>query len=237
MDQPKDSLYTGQVAWAARRLCCSLLRPLAVSGTGPYPESLPLLRSVPMESLMVPLTALIVPSLLCAVLVFIGSSIIHMVLKYHASDYSQIPNEDAVRAAMRAGNPAPKKYIVPWCPDMKAMQSEEMKRKFEEGPNAIIYLGKPGMPTMGPTFVQWFVFTFVISLVVGYLCAAVLPRGTSYLKVFQVAGTAGWLAYGGAAVIPSIWMRKPWAITWKEVFDALIYGLLTAGTYGWLWPR
>ena len=75
-----------------------------------------------------PLTALIVPSLLCAVLVFIGSSIIHMVLKYHASDYSQIPNEDAVRAAMRAGNPAPKKYIVPWCPDMKAMQSEEMKQ-------------------------------------------------------------------------------------------------------------
>ena len=190
-----------------------------------------------MESLMVPLTSLLLPSLLCAVLVFIASSIIHMVLKYHASDYAQMPNEDAVRAAIRAGNPAPKKYIVPWAPGMEAMKSEEMKRKWEEGPNAVIYVGKNGMPTMGPTFVQWFLYTLVISLVVGYVCAAVLPRGTSYLKVFQVAGTGAWLGYGGATVIASIWMRKPWVVSWKEVFDALIYALLTAGVYGWLWPR
>jgi len=26
-------------------------------------------------------------------------------------------------------------------------------------------------------------------------------------------------------------------MTIKEVVDGLIYGLLTAGTFGWLWPR
>jgi hypothetical protein len=26
-------------------------------------------------------------------------------------------------------------------------------------------------------------------------------------------------------------------LTIKEVFDGLIFALLTAGTFGWLWPR
>jgi hypothetical protein len=29
----------------------------------------------------------------------------------------------------------------------------------------------------------------------------------------------------------------PWSIVLKESFDGLIYSLLTAGTFGWLWPR
>jgi hypothetical protein len=28
-----------------------------------------------------------------------------------------------------------------------------------------------------------------------------------------------------------------WGTTIKEVIDGLVYGLLTAGTFGWLWPR
>ena len=56
---------------------------------------------------MVTLGALWQPIVLSAVLVFITSSLIHMVLKYHASDYRPLPNEDAVRAALRAGNPPP----------------------------------------------------------------------------------------------------------------------------------
>jgi hypothetical protein len=31
-------------------------------------------------------------------------------------------------------------------------------------------------------------------------------------------------------------MAKPWVVAWKEVFDGLVYGLLTAGAFGWLWP-
>jgi len=40
---------------------------------------------------MVPLTALLLPILLSAVIVFVASSLIHMVLKYHQSDYRPPP--------------------------------------------------------------------------------------------------------------------------------------------------
>ncbi len=35
-----------------------------------------------------------------------------MVIKWHAGDYRGFANEDAVRAAIRAGNPAPGRYVV-----------------------------------------------------------------------------------------------------------------------------
>ena len=62
---------------------------------------------------MVSLGSLMLPVVLSAVFVFITSFLIHMVLKYHAPDYTQLPNEDAVRAAIRAGNPTPRQYIIP----------------------------------------------------------------------------------------------------------------------------
>ena len=39
------------------------------------------------------------------------------------------------------------------------------------------------------------------------------------------------------SVPAAIWMGKPWSVAWKEVFDGLLYGLVTAGAFGWLWPR
>jgi hypothetical protein len=28
-----------------------------------------------------------------------------------------------------------------------------------------------------------------------------------------------------------------WSATLKNMFDGLLYALVTAGTFGWLWPR
>ena len=50
---------------------------------------------------MVALTSLWLPVLVAAVLVFIASSIIHMVLGYHNTDYGKLPKEDDVTAALR----------------------------------------------------------------------------------------------------------------------------------------
>jgi len=177
------------------------------------------------------------PIVLSAVLVFITSSIVHMVLKYHASDYKLLPNEDAVRAAIRAGNPEPRQYIIPYCKEMKDLQSPEMKQKFEEGPVAVLNLKPPGATGMGKSLVQWFVFSLVVSFFIAYVAAHTVPRGTPYLEVFRVVGTIGWLAYAAAQLPAAIWMGKPWSIAWKEVLDGLLYGLMTAGTFGWLWPR
>ncbi len=41
-----------------------------------------------------------------------------------------------------------------------------------------------------------------------------------------------------AATVPdAIWFGRPWSAIGKNLFDALMYGLLTAGVFGWLWPR
>ena len=56
---------------------------------------------------MVGLSDLWLPILVSSVLVFLVSAIIHMVLKYHNKDFTRLPNEDAVRSAMRAGTPTP----------------------------------------------------------------------------------------------------------------------------------
>jgi hypothetical protein len=186
---------------------------------------------------MVSLAALWLPILLSAVFVFVLSSIIHMVLGYHRSDYSPLPNEDAVRAAIRSGNPAPAQYIIPYCASPKEMESPEMKKKLAEGPLGVLNIRPAGATGMGKSLVQWFLFALVVSFFVGYVATHSLPAGAPYLKVFQVVGTVGFLAYAAGQLPAAIWMGKPWSIAIKETFDGLLYGLVTAGTFGWLWPR
>ncbi len=186
---------------------------------------------------MVSLGSLLLPILVSAVLVFIVSAIIHMVLKYHNKDYTALPNEEAVRAAIRAGNPAPAQYIVPYCSDMKDMEKPEMKQKYIEGPLAVINLMRPGIPKMGKSLTQWFIFILVVSFFIAYVACHTIPAGTEYLPVFRVVGAVGFLAYSAGQIPESIWMGRPWKVTVKNVLDGLVYGLVTAGTFGWLWPR
>lgn len=186
---------------------------------------------------MVSLGALWLPILVSAVLVFIASSIIHMVLKYHNRDYTRLPNEDAVRAAIRTGSPAPAQYIFPYHPDPREMEKPEVKQKFIEGPVGVLNLMRPRAPTMAPNLTQWFFFILLVSLFVGYVAAHAIPRGAEYLHVFRIVGATGFLAYGAGQIPSAIWMGKPWSVAWKDLLDGLVYGLVTAGTFGWLWPR
>jgi len=45
------------------------------------------------------------------------------------------------------------------------------------------------------------------------------------------------MAYGLSQLANGIWKGEPWSMVVKEVIDGLIYGLLTAGTFGWLWAK
>jgi hypothetical protein len=186
---------------------------------------------------MISLLHLWLPILLSAVFVFLASSLIHMLFKWHNSDYRKLPNEDEVREAIRAGNPTPGQYGLPHCIDLEVMKGAEVQKKYTDGPVGLLYLKASGVPNMGSALVGWFFFSVVISFCVAYLTSRVLPGGTHYLQVFRVAGTVAFLAYAGNAAQASIWMGKPWRSTLKELLDGLIYGLVTAGTFGWLWPR
>ncbi|HEX9734367.1 MAG TPA: hypothetical protein VGG06_20535 [Thermoanaerobaculia bacterium] len=185
---------------------------------------------------MVALTALWLPILLSAVAAFIASSILHMVLTYHRSDYSPLPGEANIQAAMRKEGVARGHYVLPHCTDMKEMTKPEVKEKYEKGPVALITVMPSGLPSMAKPLVSWFVYCVVISVFVAYLAGRTLAAGTDYLMVFRVAGTTAFLGYAAAQATNSIWGGLPWGITIKHMFDGLIYALLTAGFFGWLWP-
>ena len=186
---------------------------------------------------MVAWSALLLPSLVSAVLVFIASSLIHMVVKWHASEYKTLPNEDEIRAAIRKSSPGPGKYVMPFCKDSKEMESPEMQKKYAEGPNVVMYVRESGSIKLGPFLGKWFAYTLVISLLAGYLARATVAPGAEYLHVFQVVGAAAWLAYAWAIPSDSIWIGKSWGSTFTYMIDGLIYAALTAGSFAWLWPN
>lgn len=185
---------------------------------------------------MVALSALWLPILLSAVIVFVASAIMHMVLPYHKGDYKQLPNEEGLLSTLRSASLKPGLYIFPYC-DHKDMKSPAVQEKFKQGPVGMMTIRPSGVPAMPKFLVQWFVYCLVIGFFVAYLTGHTVGPSTHYLAVFRVAGTAAFLAYGLGNLSNGIWKGQPWSMTIKEVIDGLIYGLLTAGTFGWLWPH
>jgi len=185
---------------------------------------------------MVPLTSLLIPILLAAVIVFVVSSILHMVLPYHRSDYKKLPDEDKILADLRSANLQPGLYHFPYTTH-KEMKNPEVQEKFKQGPVGFATIIPSGPIAMPKFLIQWFIFSLIIGVFVAYLTGRTVAPGTPYLAVFRVAGTSAFLAYGLGILSNGIWKGQPWTMVIKEVFDGLIYALLTAGTFGWLWPR
>ena len=77
----------------------------------------------------------------------------------------------------------------------------------------------------------------VVSIFAGYVAGAALPPGSPYLSVFRFVGTVAFVGYCLASWQSSIWYKRSWATNLRLTVDGLIYGLLTAGTFGWLWPK
>ena len=186
---------------------------------------------------MVPLTALWLPILLAAVIVFVASAIMHMVLPYHKSDYQPLPDEDKLLAALRAAGLKRGLYVFPFCTQQKEMKSPAMIEKYKQGPVGMLTVFSGGPPAMPKLLAMWFAYCLVIGYFVAYLTGHTVASGAHYLVVFRVAGTAAFLGYGLGNLSNGIWKGQTWSVTIKEVIDGLVYGSLTAGTFGWLWPR
>jgi len=186
---------------------------------------------------MVPISALWLPILLSAVIVFVASSILHMVLPFHKSDYRKLPEEDKVVDALRAAGVTPgPAYHFPHTTH-KEMKSPEVVEKFKRGPIGLLTVIPNGAPALGKYLAQWFVYCVVVGIFVACLAGSTHPAGTPYPEIFRVAGITAFLGYALAQLQDSIWKGQAWIVTAKHMFDGLIYALLTAGTFGWLWPR
>lgn len=186
---------------------------------------------------MVSMSSLWLPIVISAVLVFIASSVIHMALPWHKSDFKILPNEENTLAALRECSIPPGDYFAPRAGSMKDMNSPEFQAKMEKGPVVIMTVRPNGQTNMGKLLGMWFVYLLVVSFFSAYIAGHALPPGTHYLKVFQIVGTAAFLGYAAALWQSSIWWSKSWLTTFRSTVDGLIFGLLTAGVFGWLWPR
>ena len=186
---------------------------------------------------MISLTQLWLPIVGSAVVVFMASSAIHMLIKWHNVDFKKFANEDEVRTAIRNARAAPGQYVLPYCTDPAAMQAPDMLEKFKAGPVGFVTLRTNGAPSMTGPLGFWFLLNLGISMVAGYLASRSLPAGASFAAVFRVVATVSFLAYVGGSVQSGIWMGKPWASVGKDVLDALIYAGASAAVFGWAWPN
>ena len=185
---------------------------------------------------MVGLTALWLPILLSAVIVFIVSSIIHMVTPWHKNEYPKMENEEKVMDALRPLNIPPGDYMVPRASSTQEMRSPEFNEKMKKGPKMVFTVLPNGPTPMGKSLFFWFLYSVVVAIFAAYVAGRALPAGAAYLQVFRFVGTVSFVGYSLALWQMSIWYARNWGTTIKATLDGLIYALFTAGTFGWLWP-
>jgi len=172
------------------------------------------------------------PIVVSAGVCWVMSSVIWVVLKYHNSDYKKLVDEDAARAGLKGHSPG--YYLMPHCLDPADMKNPDVKQKFDDGPIAYITLLPNGVPAMRPKMIGMVLYFLAVGVLCAYFVSRTLAPDADYLAVFRIAGTVAFVANSFAVIPESIWFGRPWSITVKNAIDALIYGLLTGGVFGWL---
>lgn len=187
------------------------------------------LEANPMEFL----SALWMPILVSAALVFVASFLTHMVLPHHKSEFGKLPDEDAALSTL-AGVPAGG-YMFPCASSPKDMNTPEFKAKCEKGPNGILVVW-PGVVNMGQNLLMTFLFYILVGVFVAYISwHAFVGDSTVYLDRFRIAGATAFAAHGLGWMSFVIWFRAN--KFWPNFVDSVLYALLTAGTFAWLWPK
>lgn len=186
---------------------------------------------------MVSIVSLWLPILLSAVAVFFLSFVFHMLLPFHRSDYAKLPAEDEAMEALRKLGIPPGDYMVPCAGSPEVMKDPAFKQKFEQGPVLMMTVMKPGRMSMGKNLAQWFIYCLIVGVLAAYMAGRALEAGAPYLRAFRFAGTTAFIGYTLALWQDSIWYQRKWSTTIRNSVDGLVYGLVTGGMFGWLWPR
>ena len=186
---------------------------------------------------MVSPTALWVPILVSSIIVFLASWVLHMLIPMHRKDFTKLPGEERIAAAIRAEKVPPGNYMMPHCEKPKDLGTPQMMEKFKQGPLLVMNVWPTGPMNMGKPLAQWFVYTLLVGLFCAYLAGLTLAPGTHYRVVFRIVSTTAFIGYGLHEIVSSIWKAQKWSTTFKHLIDGMIYALLTAGVFGWLWPE
>ena len=183
-----------------------------------------------------PIGSLWLPVLASAAAVWLVSSILHMALKYHRADYRQLPDEEPIAAAIRQVGPGPGLYVLPHIPDPSRMKDPAVRKRYEDGPVAMLTVMRNGQPAMGKYLVQWFLFCLLVSFVTAYVARHTLTFDTDGLTVLRITGAVAFIAYGFGYFQDAIWKAIPWSNSLRGLVDAVIYALVTGFLFRLLWP-
>lgn len=72
-----------------------------------------------------------------------------------------------------------------------------------------------GQVVIAKNLVLWFVYCLVVAL---------------------CAGPTAFIGFALALWQQTIWYNRSWVTTLKSTIDGLVYALVTAGVFAWLWP-
>ena len=185
---------------------------------------------------MVGLTSLWLPVLVAAVLVFLASSVIHMAIGYHNTDYGKLPKEDDIIAALRPIGIPPGDYFLPWAGGAAGMKDPAFKEKWAKGPVISMTVLPSGANFMGSQLAQWFLYAAVVAFFSGYVASRTLGPGADYLMVFRVVGTTAFMGYCAGSLADDDLVQALGDDVTEVHLRRLLYACLTAGAFGWLWP-
>ena len=185
---------------------------------------------------MVPIMSLVFPVLLSALLVFITSFIIYVLLPYHRTDFERLPDEEGVTAALRPLAIPPGEYMLPHAEAPSDMKDPAFIQRMNEGPVAIMTVAPPGSPTMRSRLALWFLYCVFVGVLTAYITGRALEPGAPRLEVMRFAAAVSFTAYTVANWQNSIWYWRAWSTNVKNTFDGLVYALVTAAAFSWIWP-
>lgn len=185
---------------------------------------------------MTPLTSLLLPILVAAVAVFILSMVVMQLMPWHKRDWDNVPNDDAVIAAIRELGIEPGDYIVPSARLADGSRNPDFVDKWAKGPSVTMTVIPPSA-NMGRYMGQWFAFTLLVAVIAGWITNSIVGASRNEHAVFHYGAILTFLCYSLGAWPLSIWYHRKWSTAFKSALDALLYGVVTGIVFSWLWPR
>ncbi len=180
--------------------------------------------------------ALWLPIVVSAILVFLASSIIHMLSPWHKSDYPKLQNEEAVLEALRPLAIPPGDYMMPRPSSRAEMRTPEFAERMKRGPVVVFTVMPSGGTSMARSLGLWFLYCLVVSAFAALVAGRMVPpHGASHQGIFKLVSVVAFVGYSLALWQLSIWYSRAWSTTIKATVDGLIYALLTGAAFTHLW--
>jgi len=176
------------------------------------------------------------PILLSAVAVWIAATVAWTALPHHKQDFIGLPGEDGFMDYIRRSGIQPGNYLFPDFRGREAMKSEKTCKALEEGPVGHLSVWHTPV-TMGSKMVATLVLYLVVSTLIAYLTRVAIPGAAPFPRVFQVAATAGILAYCFSFIPNALWFGSYKRTIVATFVDGLVYGAITGAIFAWRWPH